>query len=111
MNGNATYEFATQKAFTEILKMLDLKELPSDTYLISHQASIRILNSICDFNNLNKNQVYFDGVKTGNNTGASVFMGLEDTLNRNLAKDYSQIMLGAFGAELQTSAAILKEKN
>jgi len=108
MDGEDVFNFATFEAFPAILKILGIKELPTNCYLIPHQASGLILGHIQGRNNIPENQIYKEGIGLmGNLSGASVYFGLEDVIKRNLAPG-KDIILGAFGAEYAVGAAYFK---
>lgn len=108
MNGEQVFSFATFDAYPAILRILGLTELPANCYFIPHQASALILEHIQGRNNIPQDRIYKDGIRTiGNLSGASVYFGLKDVLEKKLAPN-QDIILGAFGAELAVGAAYLK---
>jgi len=107
MNGEAVFKFATYDVFPEILRLQGQDKVLKDDYFILHQATYVISEHIAGRNNISPEQIYIDGVKNGNLVGASVFFGLEDVVNRNLARG-KNIVLGSFGADLNISVAKLR---
>jgi len=108
MSGKDTFELATRQAFPEILRILELSEMPDDVYFIPHQASGLILEHMIGINNLDPDNVYTDGIRqVGNMGSASIYFSLEDVHRKNLSGD-KRIIIGAYGAESQIGVVELR---
>jgi len=108
MEGNGVYKFGV-KILPHILGLIDLIEIPGKTYFIPHQANLRMLDAMIQKAGLSYDQVYTNGIKTiGNTSQSAVFFGLADALQNDLFDKNYDVILGAFGAELQIGGVLLK---
>ncbi len=108
MDGESTFEFAIKFTFPVFLGILGIDHFPQDAYLIPHQASGLILEHIIGINNLNRRNVYTQGInRFGNTASASCFIGLDDALKREEIQFNQEVYLFAFGAGLNVGAAHL----
>ncbi len=104
-DGGAVYTFAI-RSMSSILDMLGVDKFPEETYLIPHQANLRIINRLTEA--IDPNLVYREGiVNIGNTSPASVFIGLEE-VNRKRLSPYDNIVLATFGEGLTIAMAKLK---
>lgn len=111
MDGTKVFDFAYKEAYPAILRLLDLKKLPENCYLIPHQASGVVLKHLQREHRIRPDQIYTEGIgNVGNMTGASTIFGLKDVIKRSIAGN-RDIILGAFGAELAVGAVYLKKKD
>lgn len=107
MDGARIFEFGAAAA-AEFLALLGLPALPDGCYLVPHQPNLRMLDAMAERAGLDAARVYVDGIRTiGNTSAPAAMLGLEDALRRGLADPTAQVLLGAFGAELQVGAALL----
>jgi 3-oxoacyl-[acyl-carrier-protein] synthase-3 len=108
MEGRTIFEFGAH-AVEHFLALLGLPRLDDATYLVPHQPNLRMLEAMIARAGLEARQVYIDGIRTVGNTSApAVLLGLEDALARRLCAVDAPVVLGAFGAELQVAAALLR---
>jgi 3-oxoacyl-[acyl-carrier-protein] synthase-3 len=109
MRGRGVFAFGTQIA--PRVKALAGKEDLSKFFVVPHQANIRMLNELPPTFGIEPEQVYTDGITTvGNISGAACFLGLEDVLNDPAVSGHrDDVLLCAFGAELQVGVAVLKK--
>jgi 3-oxoacyl-[acyl-carrier-protein] synthase-3 len=108
MQGRPIFEFG-EHAVAHFLALLGLDRLDDQTYLVPHQPNLRMLEAMIARAGLDARRVYVDGIRTvGNTSGPAVLLGLEDALARGLVADDAPVVLGAFGAELQVAAALLR---
>jgi 3-oxoacyl-[acyl-carrier-protein] synthase-3 len=108
MDGRRVFAFA-RTAASHFLDLLDLDEWPDATYLVPHQPNLRLLEAMIQHAGLEPRLVYTDGIRTiGNTSAPATFLGLEDALRRRLVPEGASVMLGAFGAELQVGAVLLR---
>jgi 3-oxoacyl-[acyl-carrier-protein] synthase-3 len=112
MDGKRVFRFAVE-SFPDILSTVDMNHFGKDKfYFIPHQANLRIINSLIEREGLDKDLVYNRGIQNyGNTSGSAVFCGLEDALRQNLFDKDLEILLGAFGAELQVGGVCLSQLN
>jgi 3-oxoacyl-[acyl-carrier-protein] synthase-3 len=108
MQGRSIFEFGTH-AVEHILALLGLDRFDDKTYLVPHQPNLRMLEAMIAHAGLDPRRVYVDGIRTiGNTSGPAVLLGLEDALAGDLCAADAPVVLGAFGAELQVGAALLR---
>jgi 3-oxoacyl-[acyl-carrier-protein] synthase III len=108
MDGRPVFELG-EHAVAHFLALLGLERVDERTYLVPHQPNLRMLEAMIATGGLDPARVYVDGIRTiGNTSGPAVLLGLEDALSRGLVRDDAPVMLGAFGAELQIGAALLR---
>jgi len=108
MQGEAVYDFAIKKALPRLPGVLGLDAIPRDTYCIFHQASLSILKQMALQADLDRDLMYYDGVREiGNTSGASVMFGLEDAIQKGYTQQAGRVMLGAFGVGLKVGAMLL----
>jgi 3-oxoacyl-[acyl-carrier-protein] synthase III len=108
MDGRRIFAFG-ERAVAHFLELLGLDGWPHGTYLVPHQPNLRMLEAMIEQAGLDPRFVYVDGIRTiGNTSGPATLLGLEDALRRGLVPDGAPVMLGAFGAELQVGAILLR---
>jgi 3-oxoacyl-[acyl-carrier-protein] synthase-3 len=108
MRGRPIFEFG-EHAVEHFLALLGLDRFDDKTYLVPHQPNLRMLEAMIARAGLDARRVYVDGIRTiGNTSGPAVLLGLEDALARGLVAADAPVVLGAFGAELQVGAALLR---
>lgn len=110
MDGKAIFCFGT-KILDDIMECANtsLEQFKQDRmYLIPHQPNLRMLESLISYYQLTENEIYIDGIKTiGNVSGPATFFGLKDVIERQLINEKQEVVLGAFGAELQVGGVHL----
>jgi 3-oxoacyl-[acyl-carrier-protein] synthase-3 len=108
MRGRGVFEFGTRIA--PRVKALCGIESFENSFIIPHQANLRMLNELVPAFGINQEQLYVDGItKIGNISGAACFLGLEDARNSGRLSGRENILLCAFGAELQVAVAVLRK--
>ncbi len=113
MAGNEVFKHAVRRmeySSKECLKQVGLKE-DDISWLIPHQANIRIIDAIAKrFKNLSQDRVFKKVVeKFGNTSAATVGISL-DILNREgKIKTNENVLLTAFGSGLTWGSAIITE--
>jgi 3-oxoacyl-[acyl-carrier-protein] synthase-3 len=107
MRGRGVFEFGTRIA-PRVRSLSGLNSF-ENTYIIPHQANIRMLNELIPAFGVKPEQLYTDGItRIGNISGAACFLGLEDVMrNPQICNDATTVLLCAFGAELQVATAVL----
>jgi 3-oxoacyl-[acyl-carrier-protein] synthase-3 len=90
----------------EILEKNNLS-LNDLSYLIPHQANIRIINNVAENLKLNKEQVIVNIDKYGNTGSASTVIGLAENLHKFEKGD--NIVFSVFGGGYSSGAALMKK--
>ena len=83
---------------------LTIKDL---SYLIPHQANIRIINNVADNLKLDKSQVIVNIDKYGNTGSASTVIGLAENIDKFKKGDI--IVFSVFGGGYSSGAALMKK--
>lgn len=108
MRGRGVFEFGTRIA--PRVKALSELESFDNSFIIPHQANLRMLNELIPAFGIKPEQLYVEGItRIGNISGAACFIGLEDARNAGRLSDRDNILLCAFGAELQVAVAVLRK--
>lgn len=109
MSGNEVFKHAVRRmsmAARDCLTKADLKE--SDiSWLVPHQANVRIIDAIAKQFNINENKVYKTLHKYGNTSASSIGIALDELLQQNQLNDGEHLLLVAFGGGLTWGASIL----
>jgi 3-oxoacyl-[acyl-carrier-protein] synthase-3 len=110
MRGRGVFEFGTRIA-PRVKKLAGVSDL-SNFYIIPHQANIRMLSELSPTLGVDPEQIYTKGITTvGNISGAACFLGLEEVIaDSAVAGNRDDILLCAFGAELQVAVSVLKRR-
>jgi len=107
MRGRGVFEFGTRVA-PRVRELAQIESFES-CFIVPHQANIRMIRELIPAFGVAPEQLYMDGITTiGNISGAACFIGLEDSIARNLLGDSERVILVAFGAELQVAVAVLR---
>ena len=76
--------------------------------LIPHQANVRIIEATAKYAGVDMERVYVNVDKYGNMSSASVPVGLDEALEKNLIGPGSNVLTTAFGAGLTWGAMALR---
>lgn len=107
MNGIEVFKFGS-KLCRYILDIVGLKKLPIDTFLIPHQANVRMIKRIQKSSGLPEDSVYNKGIiHHGNTLNSSVLIALKDVSDSGEISKGSNVWLAPFGAELQVGLICL----
>ena len=110
MRGNELFKIAV-KAMTDAankaLKKCGLG-CPDITYVIPHQANIRILNAVAKKLKLPQEKIYFNIHKYGNMSSASTAVALAEVVKEKNLKKGDILILDAFGAGLVWGAVVIE---
>jgi len=110
MDGKAVYLFAT-KAFPEIIKELASKaniSVNEIDLIIPHQANLRILEHGLNSLSLPRSKLHSTVEFYGNTISASIFITLNDALEKNIIKKGNIIALIGFGGGLSWGGVLIK---
>ena len=110
MNGQEVYKFAITSCESIIKEILDKNNLSIDdiSYVIPHQANLRIINSFASKLGIDMNKVYVNLDKYGNTSAASVAIALAEAKEKKLIKKGDKLLLVGFGAGLTWAATIIE---
>lgn len=110
MAGNEVFKHAVRRmesACRECLNLAGLKETDI-SWLIPHQANIRIIDAMAKrFEHLPSERVFKTVHKYGNTSASSVGIALDELLKQETIQEGEKILLTAFGGGLTWGAAIL----
>lgn len=110
MNGNPLFKIAVNKmkeTFKRSLKKAGLK--PEDiSVLITHQANMRIIDSLRSFLKVPKEKVYVNIEKYGNTSAASIAIAFHEACEKGVVKRGDIVGLAAFGGGLTWGSAIIE---
>ena len=111
MAGNQVFKHAVRRmssAIEECLKEAKI-EASDITWLIPHQANIRILDALAKQFNLPDEKIVKTLEKYGNTSASSVAIALDELLHEQALRSNDLLLLTAFGAGLTWGAAILRK--
>lgn len=110
MDGNEVFKFAVKVMGEAANKALENAKLsPADiTFLVPHQANIRIIQSAAKRLNLPMEKVVVNVDKYGNTSAASIPIALEEAIHSGKIKNNDIIMLVGFGGGLTWGASVIK---
>jgi 3-oxoacyl-[acyl-carrier-protein] synthase-3 len=110
MNGNEVFKFAVKIMGETTLKALKNANLTANdiTYLVPHQANIRIIRSAAKRLCLSMEKVVVNVDKYGNTSAASVPIALDEAVKSGKIQSGDIIALVGFGAGLTWASSIIK---
>lgn len=110
MAGKEVYKFGVTTIPEDIKRFLDKNNIDKDEidYFISHQANIRILNSMAKTLKVSSEKFPSNLEKVGNISAASIPILLDDLNKAGILKRGQKLILVGFGAGLTWSLAYLK---
>jgi len=110
MQGNEIFKLAVRAMCDAAEKSLRDSGLNNDniSWLIPHQANIRIINAVAKKLNLPTEKVYYNIHEYGNTSAASVPLALDEANRGRLLKKGDNILMVAFGGGLTWGAALVR---
>ena len=111
MPGNAVFNHAVRRMETACKECLEAAGLTETeiTWLIPHQANMRIIDAIAKrFEHLPPERIFKTVQKYGNTSASSVGIALDDLLKAGPLNKGEKILLTAFGAGLTWGASVLR---
>lgn len=110
MEGREVYRFAVSTVAKKLKEFLIINniEIEEIDYLISHQANIRILDSIGKDLKLPKEKILSNLKNIGNISAASIPVLLDEYNRKNLFKKGDRLLFLGFGAGLNWSIGYIK---
>lgn len=109
MDGKETFKHAVRRMEAAAKEVLDKSGLKEEeiSWLIPHQANIRIIDAMAKRFNVEDSRVYKTVHKYGNTSASSIGIALFDLMNENVVHKGDHLLLVAFGAGLTWGATIL----
>lgn len=110
MNGNEVFKFAVKVMGEAAVKALDEAGIsPADiTYLVPHQANLRIIQSAARRLGLPMDQVVVNVDKYGNTSAASIPIALDEGVKSGKIKNGDIIVIVGFGGGLTWGSGVIK---
>ncbi|MFA4985087.1 MAG: beta-ketoacyl-ACP synthase III [Candidatus Brocadiia bacterium] len=110
MNGNALFKRACRAMVDSTQSALEKANLKLEdiTWLVPHQANIRILETTARMLNIPKERVFINLERTGNTSSASIPIALDEASGKGLFKKNDIIAMCAFGGGLTWGGAVMR---
>lgn len=111
MAGNEVFKHAVRRMESACKECLEAAGSSEEkiTYLIPHQANLRIIDAIAKrFEHLPQERIFKTVHKYGNTSASSIGIALDELCRNYTVKPSDQILLTAFGGGLTWGAALLK---
>jgi 3-oxoacyl-[acyl-carrier-protein] synthase III len=110
MDGRETYKHAIKRMTASTRDCLHRSGVQEQeiTWLIPHQANIRIIDAIAKNFDIPSEKVYKTVHKYGNTSASSIAIALDELLREHPLKKGDSILLTAFGAGLTWGSSLLK---
>jgi 3-oxoacyl-[acyl-carrier-protein] synthase III len=111
MAGNEVFKHAVRRMESACKECLEAAGSTEEniTYLIPHQANLRIIDAIAKrFEHLPQERIFKTVHKYGNTSASSIGIALDELCRNYTVKPSDQILLTAFGGGLTWGAALLK---
>jgi 3-oxoacyl-[acyl-carrier-protein] synthase III len=109
-DGKQVYRFVVTVLSRMLDRLLEVTGAPLDrhTHIITHQANLRMLQSVADSKKIPMERFHNTIEKFGNTSSASVGLTLDDAWRQNRFQPGDRIFLIAFGGGLSWAAAALR---
>lgn len=110
MNGTEVFKFAVKIMGESAMRAIENAQLsPADiTYLVPHQANIRIIQSAAKRLGLSMDKVIVNVDKYGNTSAASIPIALDEAVRSGRIKNGDILVLVGFGGGLTWAASVIK---
>ncbi len=111
MAGNEVFKHAVRRMESACKECIEAAGSSEDqiTYLIPHQANLRIIDAIAKrFEHLPSDRIFKTVHKYGNTSASSIGIALDELYRTYIVQPSDQILLTAFGGGLTWGAALLK---
>ena len=111
MSGNEVYKHAVRKMGGAVRECLAQAELTEEqiSWLIPHQANIRIINALAKDFQLDQARVYKTLEKYGNTSASGIAIALDELIQQEKVEEGAHLLLTAFGGGLTWGAALLTQ--
>jgi 3-oxoacyl-[acyl-carrier-protein] synthase-3 len=110
MEGNKVFKLAVSsmvRASKEVLRRAGLT-IEDVTWLLPHQANLRIMKAVAKGLKLPEEQVYINVDRYGNMSGATVPIGLAEMDHNGVLKPGDLVLMVAFGGGLTWAASLVR---
>lgn len=110
MDGNEVFKFAVKVMGEAVKQALEMANLSTSdiTYLVPHQANIRIIQSAAKRVGMPMDKVIVNVDKYGNTSAASIPIALDEAVKGGKIKKGDTIAMVGFGGGLTWAASIIK---
>jgi len=110
MEGNKIFKLAVASMVRSAQRVLKQTGLTSKdvTWLLPHQANLRIMKAVAKRLKIPENQVYINVDRYGNMSGATVPIGLAEMDNNGILKKGDLLLMVAFGGGLTWGASLVR---
>ena len=110
MEGNKVFKLAVASMVSSAQRVLKQTGLTSQdvTWLLPHQANLRIMKAVAKSLKLPEEQVYINVDRYGNMSGATVPIGLAEMDHNGVLKPGDLVLMVAFGGGLTWAASLVK---
>lgn len=110
MNGREVYKHAVEKMGSSMISLLEKsgKSIDDITFVVPHQANVRIIDSIAAKFNLPEEKVVKTISKYANNSAATIPLALWDIAKQGKLKKGDLIIMTALGGGISWGSALLE---
>lgn len=110
MDGREVFKHAVKRMIEACVQVLEKNKLTGSdiTWMIPHQANIRIIDAIAKRFDIDPAKVYKTVHKYGNTSASSIGIALDECLEENPLKENERILVTAFGAGLTWGSGLLQ---
>ena len=110
MNGKEIYKYAVTETISNIKQLLDESNISIDEikYIVPHQSNIKIINSIQNRLNIEKEKIYTNIENVGNTFCASIPIVLNEMFEKKLLNKGDKVILLGYGGGLNTGSILLE---
>ena len=110
MKGKEVYKYAVTKTVDNIKELLNIsnEKLENIKYIIPHQSNLKIMNSIANRLNINKNKMYINIQDKGNSFCATIPIAISEMIEKNMLKDGDKVILLGYGGGINTGSILLE---
>lgn len=110
MKGKEVYKYAVTKTVENINKLLEIshEKLENIKYIIPHQSNLKIMNSIANRLNIDKNKMYVNIQDKGNSFCATIPIAISEMIEKNMLKSGDKIILLGYGGGINTGSILLE---
>lgn len=113
MSGPELYKHAVRRMASAAEECLKKSQLESEqiSWIVPHQANLRIMDSIAKFLSIAPEKIYKTIHKYGNTSASSIPIALEELQKEHPLEKGNRILLVAFGAGLTWGSALLTKES
>lgn len=110
MKGKEVYKYAVTKTVENVKELLNMsnEKLENIKYIIPHQSNLKIMNSIANRLNIEKNKMYINIRDKGNSFCATIPIAISEMLEKNMLKNGDKIILLGYGGGINTGSILLE---